>query len=93
MAALVGAAVARKFFMATLWPSPLLVPQRLPWETGFSLRGPLGGGSNYGGLAYPFIAGRLRGDTPDMRFLATEPAGCPTSPRAGSPTTSATRRS
>jgi tryptophan synthase beta chain len=40
--------------------------------------GCVGGGSNYGGLAYPFVAGKLRGTTPDMRFLATEPAACPT---------------
>ncbi len=40
--------------------------------------GCVGGGSNYGGLSYPFMAGRLRGETPDMRFLATEPAACPT---------------
>jgi tryptophan synthase beta chain len=40
--------------------------------------GCVGGGSNYGGLAYPFMAGRLRGETPAMRFLATEPAACPT---------------
>jgi tryptophan synthase beta chain len=40
--------------------------------------GCVGGGSNYGGLAYPFIAGRLRGETPDIRFLATEQAACPT---------------
>jgi tryptophan synthase beta chain len=40
--------------------------------------GCVGGGSNYGGLAYPFMADRLRGVTPDMRFLATEPAACPT---------------
>jgi tryptophan synthase beta chain len=40
--------------------------------------GCVGGGSNYGGLAYPFMARRLRGETPDMRFLATEPAACPT---------------
>ena len=40
--------------------------------------GCVGGGSNYGGLAYPFMAGRLRGETPDIRFLATEPAACPT---------------
>jgi tryptophan synthase beta chain len=40
--------------------------------------GCVGGGSNYAGLAYPFMAGRLRGETPDMRFLATEPAACPT---------------
>jgi len=40
--------------------------------------GCVGGGSNYGGLAYPFMADKLRGKTPDMRFLATEPAACPT---------------
>jgi tryptophan synthase beta chain len=40
--------------------------------------GCVGGGSNYGGLAYPFMAGKLRGETPGMRFLATEPAACPT---------------
>ncbi len=40
--------------------------------------GCVGGGSNYAGIAYPFMAGRLRGDTPDMRFLATEPTACPT---------------
>jgi len=40
--------------------------------------GCVGGGSNYAGLAYPFMAGRLRGETPAMRFLATEPAACPT---------------
>jgi tryptophan synthase beta chain len=35
--------------------------------------GCVGGGSNYGGLAYPFMVSSS-GDTPDMRFLATEPA-------------------
>ncbi|HEU4865548.1 MAG TPA: TrpB-like pyridoxal phosphate-dependent enzyme [Actinomycetota bacterium] len=40
--------------------------------------GCVGGGSNFGGLSYPFMAGRLRGETPSMRFLATEPAACPT---------------
>jgi tryptophan synthase beta chain len=40
--------------------------------------GCVGGGSNYAGLAYPFMAGKLRGETPDVRFLATEPAACPT---------------
>src|ERR671910_1114943 len=40
--------------------------------------GCVGGGSNYAGLAYPFMADRLAGTTPDMRFLATEPAACPT---------------
>jgi tryptophan synthase beta chain len=40
--------------------------------------GCVGGGSNYAGLAYPFMADRLSGTTPDVRFLATEPAACPT---------------
>jgi tryptophan synthase beta chain len=40
--------------------------------------GCVGGGSNYAGLAYPFMADRLRGSAPTMRFLATEPAACPT---------------
>jgi tryptophan synthase beta chain len=39
--------------------------------------GCVGGGSNYAGLAYPFMAERLRG-TSGARFLATEPAACPT---------------
>ena len=40
--------------------------------------GCVGGGSNFAGISYPFMAGKLRGETPDMRFLATEPAACPT---------------
>jgi tryptophan synthase beta chain len=40
--------------------------------------GCVGGGSNYAGLAYPFMADRLSGAKPELRFLATEPAACPT---------------
>jgi tryptophan synthase beta chain len=40
--------------------------------------GCVGGGSNFAGLAYPFMANRLNGSAPDLRFLATEPAACPT---------------
>jgi tryptophan synthase beta chain len=40
--------------------------------------GCVGGGSNYAGLSYPFMADRLSGERPAMRFLATEPAACPT---------------
>jgi tryptophan synthase beta chain len=40
--------------------------------------GCVGGGSNYSGLAYPFMAAKLRGEKPDLRFLATEPSACPT---------------
>ena len=39
--------------------------------------GCVGGGSNYAGLAYPFMADRLAGRT-ETRFVATEPAACPT---------------
>jgi tryptophan synthase beta chain len=37
----------------------------------------VGGGSNYSGLAYPFMQDRLSGKT-QTRFIATEPAACPT---------------
>ncbi|MGH2530056.1 MAG: TrpB-like pyridoxal phosphate-dependent enzyme [Actinomycetota bacterium] len=39
--------------------------------------GCVGGGSNYAGLCYPFMAEKLRGMS-KARFLATEPAACPT---------------
>ena len=47
-------------------------------ETPDVVIGCVGGGSNYAGLAYPFMAGKLRGETPDLRFVAAEPAACPT---------------
>ncbi len=40
--------------------------------------GCVGGGSNYAGISYPFMAEKLRGDKPDLRFVAAEPAACPT---------------
>ena len=39
--------------------------------------GCVGGGSNYAGLAYPFMADRLSGKK-ETRFVAAEPAACPT---------------
>jgi tryptophan synthase beta chain len=39
--------------------------------------GCVGGGSNFAGISYPFMAEKLRGNT-STRFLATEPAACPT---------------
>ncbi|MDP9184070.1 MAG: TrpB-like pyridoxal phosphate-dependent enzyme, partial [Actinomycetota bacterium] len=47
-------------------------------ETPDVVIGCVGGGSNYAGLSYPFMADRLSGANPTMRFLATEPAACPT---------------
>lgn len=38
---------------------------------------PAGGGSNFAGIAFPFIGRKLRGG-PDVRVVACEPAACPT---------------
>ena len=37
-----------------------------------------GGGSNFAGIAFPFMGGKLRGEQSNMRFVAVEPAACPT---------------
>jgi tryptophan synthase beta chain len=39
--------------------------------------GCVGGGSNFGGIVFPFLRERLEGRR-DVRFVATEPAACPT---------------
>ncbi|HOC20035.1 MAG TPA: TrpB-like pyridoxal phosphate-dependent enzyme [Anaerolineae bacterium] len=39
--------------------------------------GCVGGGSNFGGIAFPFLGERLRDGRP-TRFIAVEPAACPT---------------
>lgn len=39
--------------------------------------GCVGGGSNYAGLAYPFIPAKVK-EGKDIRFLAAEPTACPT---------------
>src|SRR5260370_1686835 len=38
----------------------------------------VGGGSNFAGLTYPFIGDKLKGRQPKTRFIAAEPAACPT---------------
>jgi tryptophan synthase beta chain len=40
--------------------------------------GCVGGGSNFAGLAYPFVRLKLNGSHPNLRFLAVEPESCPT---------------
>ncbi|WP_433271670.1 TrpB-like pyridoxal phosphate-dependent enzyme [Actinosynnema sp. CS-041913] len=40
--------------------------------------GCVGGGSNYSGLAFPFLADTLTGERTGTRFIAAEPAACPT---------------
>ncbi|MDP6980382.1 MAG: TrpB-like pyridoxal phosphate-dependent enzyme [Myxococcota bacterium] len=39
-----------------------------------------GGGSNFGGVAFPFLGAKLRGESSasDVRLVAVEPASCPT---------------
>ena len=39
--------------------------------------GCVGGGSNYAGLAYPFVPDKTKGGK-DIKFLAVEPSACPT---------------
>ena len=37
-----------------------------------------GGGSNFAGIAFPFLGQQLRGEaSEDTRFVAVEPAACP----------------
>ncbi|MRR09098.1 pyridoxal-phosphate dependent enzyme, partial [bacterium] len=36
-----------------------------------------GGGSNFAGLAFPFLRDRLSGKAPGLRAVAVEPASCP----------------
>ncbi|MGE5314174.1 MAG: TrpB-like pyridoxal phosphate-dependent enzyme [Acidobacteriota bacterium] len=38
----------------------------------------VGGGSNFAGLAFPFLRDKLSGVRRDMRVVAVEPASCPT---------------
>jgi tryptophan synthase beta chain len=37
----------------------------------------IGGGSNFGGFAYPFLQDKLTGKAPDLRVLAIEPVAAP----------------
>src|SRR3972149_3646979 len=53
--------------------------------------GCVGGGSNYAGIALPFMRDRLVAGK-KTRFVAAEPEACPASLAASTPTTSATRR-
>jgi tryptophan synthase beta chain len=41
---------------------------------------PCGGGSNFGGIAFPFLADKAAGDpkAKDLRLVAVEPTSCPT---------------
>ncbi|MDO8836516.1 MAG: TrpB-like pyridoxal phosphate-dependent enzyme [Vicinamibacterales bacterium] len=36
-----------------------------------------GGGSNFGGLTFPFVRDKIKGDRPSLRVIAAEPRSCP----------------
>jgi tryptophan synthase beta chain len=36
-----------------------------------------GGGSNFSGIAFPFLRHKFNGDHPNTRFIAAEPSSCP----------------
>ncbi|MEW6506417.1 MAG: TrpB-like pyridoxal phosphate-dependent enzyme [Bacteroidota bacterium] len=40
--------------------------------------GCVGGGSNFGGIAFPFLRDKLNGTKNGIKFIAVEPASCPT---------------
>ncbi len=40
--------------------------------------GCVGGGSNFGGIAYPFLRDKLTGTKKNLEVIAVEPASCPT---------------
>jgi tryptophan synthase beta chain len=37
-----------------------------------------GGGSNFGGLAFPFLKDKMKGNRKNLRIIAVEPKSCPT---------------
>lgn len=40
--------------------------------------GCVGGGSNFGGIAFPFLRDKLNGTRKDLKIIAVEPESCPT---------------
>ncbi len=40
--------------------------------------GCIGGGSNFAGIAFPFLMDKLQGKKPNLRAVAVEPTACPT---------------
>jgi tryptophan synthase beta chain len=59
----VGQEVIGKLALADDWPDVII--------------GCAGGGSNFAGLAFPFLGRKLRGDSKGERIIAVEPAACP----------------
>jgi len=59
----VGLEVIEKLKLADDWPDVII--------------GCAGGGSNFAGIAFPIIGGKLRGESKVERIIAVEPAACP----------------
>lgn len=59
----IGLEAMQQMEMAGAWPDVVI--------------GCAGGGSNFAGIAFPFLGTRLRGG-PNLRIVAVEPAACPT---------------
>jgi len=59
----VGLETIEKFKLAEDWPDVII--------------GCAGGGSNFAGIAFPFIGRKLRGEDKGARIIAVEPAACP----------------
>ena len=60
---LIGLEAEKQMEMAGEWPDVVV--------------GCFGGGSNFGGISYPFMRHCLQGKHAGMRFVAAEPAACP----------------
>ena len=61
---IIGLEAMAKFELAGDWPDVIV--------------GCTGGGSNFAGIAFPFIGQKLRGEGKPVRIVAVEPAACPT---------------
>lgn len=61
---IIGIETMQKFRLAGDWPDVIVACT--------------GGGSNFAGIAFPFLGSRLRGESPGARIIGVEPAACPT---------------
>jgi tryptophan synthase beta chain len=60
---IIGLEAKKQFEKAGDWPDMIF--------------GPCGGGSSFGGIAFPFLADKAAGKSPNLRLVAVEPASCP----------------
>ncbi len=59
----IGLEAKRQFELAGVYPDVLI--------------GAIGGGSNFAGFTFPFIGDKLKGNAPNLRVIAVEPAAAP----------------